>query len=191
MKSTITIAASSVCKHQICQITDRLKIQLRTVGCSIFYFCRKQTMNVFFHCTFTRICVDFSCKTAFISYLVMTAKTRVLKCCCLLFAWTEFWESVGLCCADGKMQICYPTCSRTLPRTKEGAATHMLQICKQMLRFNFILGLNFIFFCLKLIIIHYHTQKQKKIKFKPRIKLNHNINTKSIDTKLQGPKLTF
>ena len=43
-----------------------------------------------------------------------------------------------------------------------------------MLWFNFILGLNFIFFCLKLIIIHYHTQKQKKIKFKPRIKLNHN-----------------
>ena len=46
---------------------------------------------------------------------------------------------------------------------------------KYMLWFNFILGLNFIFFCFKLIIIHYHTQKQKKIKFKPRIKLNHNI----------------
>ena len=44
-----------------------------------------------------------------------------------------------------------------------------------MLWFNFILGLNFIFFCFKLIIIHYHTQKQRKIKFKPRIKLNHNI----------------
>ena len=37
-----------------------------------------------------------------------------------------------------------------------------------MLWFNFILGLNFIF-------PNYHTQKQKKIKFKPRIKLNHNI----------------
>ena len=44
-----------------------------------------------------------------------------------------------------------------------------------VLWFNFILGLNFIFFCFKLIIIHYHTQKQKKIKFKPTIKLNHNI----------------
>ena len=45
-----------------------------------------------------------------------------------------------------------------------------------MLWFNFILGLNFIFFCFELIIIHYHTQKQKKIKFKPRRKLlNHNI----------------
>ena len=43
-----------------------------------------------------------------------------------------------------------------------------------MLWFKFILGLNFIFFCLKVIIIHYHTQKQKKRKFKPRIKLNHN-----------------
>ena len=43
-----------------------------------------------------------------------------------------------------------------------------------MLWFKFILGLNFIFFCFKIIIIHYHTQKQKKIKFKPRMKLNHN-----------------
>ena len=31
-----------------------------------------------------------------------------------------------------------------------------------------------LFFCFKLIIIHYHTQKQKKRKFEPRIKLNHN-----------------
>ena len=44
-----------------------------------------------------------------------------------------------------------------------------------MLWFNFILGLNFIFLCFKLIILHYHTLKQRKIKFKPRIKLNHNI----------------
>ena len=44
-----------------------------------------------------------------------------------------------------------------------------------MLWFNFFLGLNFIFLCLKLIIIHYHTQKQRKIKFKPRKNLNHNI----------------
>ena len=44
-----------------------------------------------------------------------------------------------------------------------------------LLWFNFILGLNFILFCFKLIIIYYHTQKQKKMKFKPRIKLNHNI----------------
>ena len=44
-----------------------------------------------------------------------------------------------------------------------------------MLWFNFILGLNFIFFCFKFMIIYYHTQKRKKIKFKPRIKLNHNI----------------
>ena len=43
-----------------------------------------------------------------------------------------------------------------------------------MLWFNFMLGLNFILFCVKHIIIHYHTQKQKKIKFKPRIELNHD-----------------
>ena len=45
-----------------------------------------------------------------------------------------------------------------------------------MLRFNFILGLNFITLCFKLIILHHHTQKQREIKCKPRIKLNHNIN---------------
>ena len=44
-----------------------------------------------------------------------------------------------------------------------------------MLWCNFILGLNFISLCFKLIIIHYHTKKQKEIKFKPRINLNHNI----------------
>ena len=44
-----------------------------------------------------------------------------------------------------------------------------------MLWFKFILGLNFISLCFKLIIIHYHTSKQREIKFKPRIKLNHNI----------------
>ena len=46
-----------------------------------------------------------------------------------------------------------------------------------MLWLNFILGSNFLFFCFKLIIIHYHTQKQKKRKFEPRIKLNHNRYT--------------
>ena len=44
-----------------------------------------------------------------------------------------------------------------------------------MLWFHFILDSNFIFFCFKLIIIHYNTQTQKKIKFVPRIKLNHNV----------------
>ena len=44
-----------------------------------------------------------------------------------------------------------------------------------MLWFNFILGLNLIFLCFKVIIIHYHTPKQRKIKFKPRIKLDYNI----------------
>ena len=50
-----------------------------------------------------------------------------------------------------------------------------------LLWFNFILGLNFIFFCFKLSIIHYHTQKQRKMKFKPRIKLNHNITITNTD----------
>ena len=40
--------------------------------------------------------------------------------------------------------------------------------------FNFVLGLNFIFLCFKLIIIYYHTPNKGIIKFKPRMKLNHN-----------------
>ena len=51
-----------------------------------------------------------------------------------------------------------------------------------MLWFNFILGLNFNFLCFTLITIHCHTPKQRKIKYKPRIKLNHNIYTIMRDT---------
>ena len=46
-----------------------------------------------------------------------------------------------------------------------------------MLWCNFILGANFIFFCSKLIIIHYHTQKQRgKICTKDKITPQHNQN---------------
>ena len=44
-----------------------------------------------------------------------------------------------------------------------------------VLWFNFIFGLKFISLCFQLIIIHYYTLKQREIKFKPRIKLNHNL----------------
>ena len=57
---------------------------------------------------------------------------------------------------------------RKVPRISPGLTVYMLW-------FNFFPGLNFIFLCLKVIIIHYHTPKQREIKFKPRIKLNHNI----------------
>ena len=57
---------------------------------------------------------------------------------------------------------------------QEGSSNRFLVY---MLWFNFILGLNFLFFCFKLIMIHYHTLKQKKRKFKPMKKLNHNIYT--------------
>ena len=48
--------------------------------------------------------------------------------------------------------------------------------------FNFILGLNFIFLCFKLINIHYHAPKHRELKIKPRIKLNHNIYVVSSTT---------
>ena len=37
--------------------------------------------------------------------------------------------------------------------------------------FNFIIGLNFIFLCFKLIIMHYHTEKQRKIKIQSKGKI--------------------
>ena len=43
----------------------------------------------------------------------------------------------------------------------------------ELLWFHFILGLNFISLCFKLIFIYYHTLKQREIKIKPRIKLNN------------------
>ena len=47
----------------------------------------------------------------------------------------------------------------------------------ELMRVNFILGLNVIFLCFKLIITHCHTQRQRKTKsFQPRIKLNHNCD---------------
>ena len=44
-----------------------------------------------------------------------------------------------------------------------------------VLGFNFILGLNFIFFCFWVWLCMIMSLKQKKVKFKPRIKLNHNL----------------
>ena len=44
-----------------------------------------------------------------------------------------------------------------------------------MLWFNLILGSNFISPCFKRITMHFHTPKQREIKFKRKIKLNHNI----------------
>ena len=48
-----------------------------------------------------------------------------------------------------------------------------------MLWLNFILRLNFIFLCFKLImVIQYRTPKQRKITFKPRVKMNRNVDKK-------------
>ena len=65
--------------------------------------------------------------------------------------------------------------SGCIPLTHLLIYLHSHHICMYMLWFNFILGLIFISHCFNLIIIHYHTPKQREIKFKLRIKLNHNI----------------
>ena len=60
-----------------------------------------------------------------------------------------------------------------------GKSVIFYRVCNALtmyvLWFNFILGLNFIFFCLWVWQCMIMSLKQKKIKFKPRIKLNHNI----------------
>ena len=72
-------------------------------------------------------------------------------------------------------------CSSSPPFSKVANAWDVIDLWQSkllyMLLFNFVLGLSFIFFQTHyhIIIIHFHTQKQEKTKFKPRIKLNHNI----------------
>ena len=68
-----------------------------------------------------------------------------------------------------------------LCRVKEKMCLFSLQDVIYMLWFNFILSLNFVFLCFKIIIIHYNTQKQKKKTFESRIKLNHNIHMQATD----------
>ena len=77
-----------------------------------------------------------------------------------------------------------PVPPRCFLQSDEALAHRLQQVCIDlmlissllfMLWFNFILGLNFISLCFKLIIIYYRTPKQREIKLKPRIKLNHNI----------------
>ena len=60
-----------------------------------------------------------------------------------------------------------------------------------LLKFNFILVLNFIFFCFNIITIHYHTQKQRNMRFKPRVKFNQNISTVNEKSQKKRLKLLF
>ena len=57
-----------------------------------------------------------------------------------------------------------------------------------VLWFNFILRLNFIFFCFWVWLCMIMSLKQKKIKFKPRIKLNHKLCFCTALPMLLGPR---
>ena len=46
---------------------------------------------------------------------------------------------------------------------------------------NVLIGLDFIHFCFKLIIIHIHTTKHSEIKFRSRLKLNQNIDSYKVN----------
>ena len=49
----------------------------------------------------------------------------------------------------------------------------------------FIFGLNFIFHCFKLIIIHYHTQERQEDKINNKDNLNHNMDNTTIQQTLK------
>ena len=58
-----------------------------------------------------------------------------------------------------------PAPAATLGWAALGATNFLSHVC--VLLFSFSLGLNFISFGFKLIIIYYHTQTQREIKFEP------------------------
>ena len=114
------------------------------------------------------------------------------RCACreLLFLWKIDWQLnlTGHCQRVHSFSIVTSKKTTQVVKKISPALTvrtwwfvHLDILC--MLWFSFILGLHFIFLCFKLIIIHYHTPKQRKIKFKPRMKLNHNIYIKRREKK--------
>ena len=66
--------------------------------------------------------------------------------------------------------------------SSEGGFPLLCKFYMCMLWVNFIFGLNFTSLCFKLIIVHYHTYKPGEMKFKPRIKLNHNMYARKFYT---------
>ena len=95
---------------------------------------------------------------------------------------TSYFPYFGVAaeCSFSSMKRLKTSLRKTM--TDERLSWSSLAILQYMLWFSFILGLNFISFCFKLVIIHYRTRKQREIKFEPSIKLNHNIfiNTKML-----------
>ena len=90
--------------------------------------------------------------------------SNIVGCCMLrLFA-----HPVGRCFAKFETGHTFQDFSCSMRSPKRSATMYVLW-------FNFILGLNFIFFCFCVWLCMIMSLKQKKIKFKPRIKLNHNL----------------
>ena len=90
--------------------------------------------------------------------------SNIVGCCMLrLFA-----HPVGSCFAKFETGHTFQDFCCSVRSPKRSATMYVLW-------FNFILGLNFIFFCFWVWLCMIMSLKQKKIKFKPRIKLNHNL----------------
>ena len=90
--------------------------------------------------------------------------SNIVGCCVLrLFA-----NPVGSCFAKFETGHTFQDFCCSVRSPKRSATMYVLG-------FNFILGLNFIFFCFWVWLCMIMSLKQKKIKFKPRIKLNHNL----------------
>ena len=68
-------------------------------------------------------------------------------------------------------------CLQGRKTVRNDTKTSYCEVC--MLWFSFIRGLNFVFLCFKLIIIHYHTQNPHEINLKQKIKIepqNEHLN---------------
>ena len=79
---------------------------------------------------------------------IATAFSRTMKTC---ISWQKYFERT--------ISICVLALKRlALLNAKDKMLKLNLRVPIYVLWFHFILGLNFIFLCFKLIIIHYHTK---------------------------------
>ena len=70
--------------------------KLCTVWWSIFYYCIKQTMNIYISLYIRMNVCWLFLKTAFTNSHVMSTKTQKRSAAVFLFDWTKFWENSAL-----------------------------------------------------------------------------------------------
>ena len=115
------------------------------------------TDNRFFNITVNFLFPDEKVHTSFLNKLTRSMRTLELT----------YYYVIRVTCWDHTMLI-------LLSYEHRWSARKLA--CEQAFVVQFYPWFKFIFLCFKLIIINYQTPTQREIKFKPRIKLNHNSN---------------